>query len=47
MKSQRKKPAIFQMFLFPLLLIMLLQGMITIGTLAVRRTAAVLEEHSG
>ena len=47
MKSQRKKPAIFQMFLIPLLLIMLLQGMITIGTLAARRTASVLEEHSG
>ncbi len=35
------------MFLLPLIAIMLLQGLITIGTLVVRRTTETLEEYAG
>ncbi len=43
----RKKSSIFRIFLLPLIAIMLLQGAITIGTLAVLRTARTLEEYAG
>lgn len=42
----KKKSTIFRMFLFPLIAIMLLQGVITIGTLVVKQTAKTLEEYS-
>lgn len=42
----RKKPTIFQIFLIPLILIMLVQSAVTIGTLVIRRTAQTLEEYS-
>ena len=45
-RQTRKRRTIFRMFLFPLIAIMLLQGVITIGTLVVRRTTATLEEYS-
>jgi len=35
------------MFLIPLIAIMLIQSMITIGTLVVRRIAGTLQEYSG
>lgn len=44
--NKRKKSTIFRIFLIPLIAIMLLQGVITIGTLVVRRTAGTLEEYS-
>ena len=44
---KKKKATIFQMFLIPLIGIMLVQGFITIGTLIVRRTARTLEEYAG
>ena len=50
MKQKRlknKKATIFQMFLIPLIIIMLIQSLITIGTLVVRRTAGMLAEYSG
>lgn len=43
----RKKTTIFRIFLVPLILIMLVQSIITVGTLVVRRTAGMLEEYSG
>ena len=43
-KRRRKKTTIFRMFLFPLIAIMLVQSIITIGTLVVRKTAKTLEE---
>ncbi len=47
-KSQkRKKSTIFRLFLVPLIAIMLIQSIITFGTLVVRRTAGMLEEYSG
>lgn len=42
-----KKLTIFQFFLVSLIVIMLVQSAITIGTLIVRRTAKTLEEYSG
>ena len=42
--KNKRKPTIFRIFLIPLITIMLAQGMITIGTLVVRRTGATLEE---
>lgn len=42
-----KKASIFRIFLIPLIVIMLVQGGITVGTLAFRRTAKTLEEYSG
>ncbi len=45
-KRRRKKTTIFRMFLFPLIAIMLVQSIITIGTLVVRKTAKTLEEYS-
>ncbi len=45
--GKKKKTTIFRIFLVPLILIMLVQSMITIGTLVVRRTAGMLEEYSG
>ena len=44
---KKRKSTIFRIFLIPLIAIMLLQSMITIGTLIVRRTAGTLEEYSG
>lgn len=44
--KNKRKPTIFRIFLIPLITIMLAQGMITIGTLVVRRTGATLEEYS-
>lgn len=46
-RGQRKKKAtIFIIFLIPLIGIMLIQSIITIGTLVVRRTTGMLEEYS-
>ena len=42
----RKKPTIFQIFLIPLIAIMMVQSMVTMGTLVIRRTAQTLEEYS-
>lgn len=42
----RRKTSIFRIFLVPLIIIMLIQSAITIGTLVVRRTAGMLEEYS-
>ena len=42
----RKKTSIFRFFLIPLIGIMLVQGMITIGTLVVRKTAGKLQEYA-
>lgn len=44
---KKKKATIFQMFLIPLIVIMLVQSVITIGTLVIRRTTGMLEEYSG
>lgn len=46
MKSEQKKPTIFQMFLVPLILIMMVQSCVTIGTLVSRRIVGTLEEYS-
>ncbi len=43
---QRKKSTIFRIFLIPLIAIMLIQSVVTIGTLVVRRTVETLEEYS-
>ena len=43
---KKKKTSIFRIFLIPLIVIMLVQSMITIGTLIVRRTAGMLQEYS-
>lgn len=45
--KKRKKTTIFRIFLIPLILIMLIQSVITIGTLVVRRTTNMLEKYSG
>ena len=42
-QQSKKKSTIFRMFLFPLIAIMLLQGVITIGTLVVKQTEKTLE----
>ena len=42
--TEKRKPTIFRIFLIPLIAIMLVQGMITMGTLMIRRTGATLEE---
>lgn len=44
--QRRKKRTIFRIFLIPLIGIMLIQSMITIGTLVVRRTTGMLEKYS-
>ena len=44
---KKKKRTIFIFFLIPLIVIMLIQSAITIGTLVVRRTAKTLEAYSG
>ena len=41
---KKKKATIFQMFLIPLIVIMLVQSVITIGTLVIRRTTGMLED---
>ena len=41
-----RKSTIFRIFLVPLIAIMLVQSVIAIGTLVVRRTAGALEEYS-
>ncbi len=46
-KQKKTRATIFRIFLFPLIAIMLLQGVITVGTLVVSRTAKTLEEYSG
>ena len=43
----RKKTSIFRFFLVPLICIMLVQSMITIGTLVVRKTAGMLQDYAG
>ena len=43
----RKKTSIFRFFLVPLIGIMLVQSMITIGTLVVRKTAGMLQDYAG
>ena len=43
---KKKKTSIFRIFLIPLIVIMLVQSAITIGTLVVRHTAKTLEEYS-
>ncbi len=43
---QKNKLTIFKFFLIPLIVIMLVQSAITIGTLVVRHTAKTLEEYS-
>ncbi len=43
---RKKKLTIFQIFLIPLIVIMLVQGAVTMGTLVIRRTAQTLEEYS-
>ena len=45
-KQTKRKTTIFRIFLFPLIVIMLVQSIITIGTLVVRRTTGMLEEYS-
>ena len=45
-KRQRRKTTIFRMFLIPLIAIMLIQSMITIGTLVVKKIAGTLQEYS-
>lgn len=46
-KSRRKKKqTIFWIFLWPLIAIMLVQGIVTMGTLTVKRVASMLEEYS-
>jgi len=43
---KKKKQTIFRMFLIPLIAIMLVQSMVTIGSLVTRRITGVLEEYS-
>lgn len=45
-KLKKKKTSIFKIFLIPLIVIMLIQSLITMGTLVVRRTTEMLEEYS-
>lgn len=45
-RPKKKKPTIFKIFLIPLIFIMLVQSIITIGTLVIRRTAGTLAEYS-
>lgn len=45
-RQGKKKTTIFKIFLIPLIVIMLIQSIITIGTLVMRRTAGMLEEYS-
>ena len=44
--QEKKKLTIFKFFLIPLIIIMLVQSLITIGTLVVRRTTKTLEAYS-
>ena len=46
-RQRRKKTTIFRMFLIPLIAIMLVQSVITIGTLVTKRIAGTLQEYSG
>ncbi len=46
-RQTRKKTTIFRMFLIPLIAIMLIQSIITMGTLVTKRIAGTLEEYSG
>ena len=43
---KRKKTSIFRIFLIPLIAIMLVQSVVTIGTLVVRKTTGMLKEYS-
>lgn len=45
-RRKRKKPTIFKIFLVPLILIMLVQSIITVGTLVIRKAGGMLEEYS-
>ena len=44
-RPKKKKTTIFRIFLIPLIGIMLIQSVITIGTLVVRRTTEALESY--
>ena len=44
--QKKKKPTIFRIFLLPLIVVMLFQSGITIGTLAAQGIASTLEEYS-
>ena len=43
---KRKKSTIFRIFLFPLIVIMLVQSIVTIGTMVVRSTTGMFDEYS-
>ncbi len=45
-RKEKKKATIFRIFLVPLICIMLVQSIITIGTLVARKTVEMLEEYS-
>lgn len=45
-RRKRKKLTIFRMFLIPLIVIMLMQSMVIIGTLVVKRIGGMLQEYS-
>ena len=45
-RQKKKKLTIFRMFLVPLIMIMLMQSMIIIGTLVVRKIGGMLQEYS-
>lgn len=45
-RQRKKKSTIFKIFLVPLIVIMLVQGTITIGTLVAQKTTKTLEEYS-
>lgn len=45
-RQKKKKTTIFRMFLIPLIAIMLMQSMIIIGTLVVKRIGGMLQEYS-
>lgn len=44
--KKRKKHSIFRMFLIPLIAVMLLQGLLTLGTLIGRRTFRLIRDYS-
>lgn len=44
--QKKRKSTIFRIFLFPLIAIMMIQSIITMGTLVVRRTTKMLEQYS-
>ena len=44
-RQKKKKSTIFKILLVPLIIIMLVQGTITIGTLVAQRVTKTLEEY--